>query len=720
MPLPSPNLDDRSFQSLVDDTKRMIGLRCPEWTDHNVSDPGITLLELFAYLSETMLYRMNQVPEKNHIRFLDMLGVRLQPAEAAETDLRFMLSRWIEDDDEGDEKTVDLRNGHAIASTLRTETEDAIEFVTNRDLRMIRPRLRHVVALPRREAGTGEREASDARTFDLPGDNSDNAAAFPIFSAVPGQGDSLYFGFENDVSNNVIHIQAHCLTAAATGLNESYPAQVWEVWHDSSASWRVLDVTEDRTYGFNRTGYVELAMPNGMVDSMVAGIKAYWIRVRYTVLASDLPPRGPEGKGPDPYQKPPEIKSLEARTVGGTVSATQCSVLANEPLGVSDGLPGQTFQVRYFPTLGLRDGVDTVLVGPMGDAPDDMDGWVPWKRVDDFALSASDDRHFTYDELTGTVTFGPVLKNPDGTTTQFGRIPEKGLIVGLSSYRIGGGVEGNVRENKVTVTKGSYPYISSVSNPRPATGGRDSETLDRAIMRAKEILKIRNRAVTADDFEFLAQKATGGVGRARCVQPMLHPNAGGNLPHPGTVRMLIVPALGRNIEVPRPEHLRVSPNTIEEVLAYLDEHKLLTTLVEVTEPEYVYVSLDIRLVADPRANAEDVSNRVRHRLNLFLHPLFGGPNGDGWPFRRSLTLADIYAQIGSVRGVAFLLDAKIFTSRVLNVEEGVFGPEEQASNEQGVRLGDHELFCTRSHTIRVVPITSVGADDYTPLDGASG
>src|SRR5262249_5358550 len=151
-------------------------------------------------------------------------------------------------------------------------------------------------------------------------------------------------------------------------------AQIWEVWHGASATWRPLEVVEDRTYGFNRTGYVELAMPDGMTDSTVAGIKAFWVRVRYTTLAADLPPKGPENRGPDPYQKPPEIRFLSTRTVGGTVYSTQCSVIVREPLGVSDGLPGQTFQVRYFPTLGLRE-LDTVLVGPMGDAPDDMEGW---------------------------------------------------------------------------------------------------------------------------------------------------------------------------------------------------------------------------------------------------------------------------------------------------------------------------------------------------------
>src|SRR5580704_8066661 len=97
MSLPSPNLDDRSFQDIVDDAKRQIGRRCPEWTDHNVSDPGVTLIELFAYMTEMMLYRMNQVPEKNYLKFLEMIGIGLEPATPAFTDLRFLLSRAIED-----------------------------------------------------------------------------------------------------------------------------------------------------------------------------------------------------------------------------------------------------------------------------------------------------------------------------------------------------------------------------------------------------------------------------------------------------------------------------------------------------------------------------------------------------------------------------------------------------------------------------------------------
>ena len=84
MPLPEPILDDLRFQrDLVDEAKRRIIRYCPEWTDYNVSDPGVTLIELFAWMTEMITYRLNLVPEKNYIRFMDLLGVQLQPANSA-------------------------------------------------------------------------------------------------------------------------------------------------------------------------------------------------------------------------------------------------------------------------------------------------------------------------------------------------------------------------------------------------------------------------------------------------------------------------------------------------------------------------------------------------------------------------------------------------------------------------------------------------------------
>ena len=92
MTLPAPNLDDRRFQQFVDDAKRMVQQRCPEWTDHNVSDPGVTLIETFAFMFDQLVYRLNRVPDKLYLKFLELLGVRLFPPTAAQADVTFWLS----------------------------------------------------------------------------------------------------------------------------------------------------------------------------------------------------------------------------------------------------------------------------------------------------------------------------------------------------------------------------------------------------------------------------------------------------------------------------------------------------------------------------------------------------------------------------------------------------------------------------------------------------
>ena len=96
MALPIPNLDDLRFQSdLVDEARKRIIHYCPEWTEYNISDPGITMIELFAWMTEMMVYRLNRVPEKNYLKFLEMLGFQMEPAKTAETDITFWLSALL-------------------------------------------------------------------------------------------------------------------------------------------------------------------------------------------------------------------------------------------------------------------------------------------------------------------------------------------------------------------------------------------------------------------------------------------------------------------------------------------------------------------------------------------------------------------------------------------------------------------------------------------------
>ena len=709
MSLPSPNLDDRKFQDIVDDTKRQIGRRCPEWTDHNVSDPGVTLIELFAWMTETMLYRLNQVPDKNYIKFLEMVGVTLEPPAPAQTELRFRLSRPIQDKDGEEAFEQTLRARDTVAATVRTETQEAIEFSTDADLRMVRPHLSHIFSVPAVDLGVPG-ESQNATDF-VPGRD-----AFRIFSPIPQDGDAVYFGFEADVSGNIVELHVDAVQSAATGLDEDYPSQQWEFWNGAEDRWDTLEPSRDTSYGFNRptgvryndelTGIIELPLPTGLLSRQIGERRGYWVRCRYT---TDLPPRGLDNKRPSYYQRSPEIHSVQARVVGGTAPASNCTTVNFKDLGQSDGTAGQVFAVGQAPILARRPG-ETVLVGPQGVAHSELEVWT---EVADFAESGPEDRHFLCDSFAGEIIFGPNILQPDGSTRQHGKVPDQGLTITFSAFRHGGGTRGNVTAGQARVLKSSIPYIAEVSNPRRADGGREQETIDRAKIRGRTVLRQRDRAVTAEDYEHLALQATSAVGRARCVQPRRIHSAGpdGHRIPAGVVRVLLVPAIGDAITTPRPTDLRVPARVQSDVERFLDERRLLTTVLEVGEPRYVYVSTDITLVANPKADADTVVRAVRSRLETYLHPLTGGPSGEGWPFRRALTLADIYAQVQAATGVAFLLDAKIYVSEVANRDENLLTSERLVSNAEGVRIGDDDLLCTREHRIRAVPMDYVGRDD---------
>src|SRR4051794_41769612 len=121
MRLPEIQLDDRRFQDLVSEARTRIHRSCPEWTDHNVSDPGITLVELFAWMTEMTIYRLNRVPDKLHVALMELLGIRLDGPAAARTRLRFRLSAPAD-------ARARIPGGTTEVGTLRTATEDSIAF----------------------------------------------------------------------------------------------------------------------------------------------------------------------------------------------------------------------------------------------------------------------------------------------------------------------------------------------------------------------------------------------------------------------------------------------------------------------------------------------------------------------------------------------------------------------------------------------------------------
>src|SRR3954453_20906154 len=118
MALVGPVLDDRTFAQLRDELVRRIPVYAPEWTDHNPADPGIALLELFAHLGESLLFRFNQIPDATRVAFLRLLGVQARPAQVARTMLALTTDR--------PDGVQVLRGREAPAGPLPFETDDEV------------------------------------------------------------------------------------------------------------------------------------------------------------------------------------------------------------------------------------------------------------------------------------------------------------------------------------------------------------------------------------------------------------------------------------------------------------------------------------------------------------------------------------------------------------------------------------------------------------------
>jgi predicted phage baseplate assembly protein len=613
MALPTPNLDDRRFQDIVDEAKRLIPRYCPEWTDHNVSDPGVTLIELFAWMTEMLIYRLNQVPDKSYITFMDLIGVRLQPPAAASTELTFWLSS-------PPIAPVNIPAG-TQAATVQTAAEQSIEFRTDDDLVVYPPELTFCLT-------TADERLFEDQTWTLGPEDE----AFLAFGNEPRPGHAFYIGFNANISRNILALNLDC-AIEGIGVDPNNPPLAWEAWQ--SDGWIDLEVERDETGGFNKPGRVVLYMSPRLMRREVAGKNGYWIRCRHT----------PPEPGQPTYSASPQIRAMTADTLGGMVSATHAILIADEMLGRSTGRPGQQFRLENAPVLPRRP-AETVMVRE-ADGP-----WEAWTEVSDFSKSSRQDMHYVLDSVSGEIMFGPSIREPDGYERQYGAIPARNALIKFSRYRSGGGAAGNVGAGTVTRLRSAVPYVDRVINRRRAEGGLDAETLDRARIRAPQMLRSRDRAVTAEDYEFLAREASSRVARSFCLQPRALDQPGA--PSPGVVSIFLVPFVSQPDAYIPPEQLRVTPDVVQDVQSYLDERRLLTTIVRIEPPEYVRVSVTASIKARPLASLDTVRRDAADRLYRFLNPLIGGESGEGWPFGRDLYISEIYTVLQGTPGIGYI------------------------------------------------------------------
>lgn len=613
-----PAIDDRRYDDIVAEIRTRIARYAPEWrpgqsawTDVNDNDPGITLAQVFAWQADMLLYRLNKVPALNYIKFLELLGIELAPAEPAAAEVTFPLKTTP-----GTPPIIVVPSRTALSADPG-DGQPPLTFETVQALTALRAKLDAVLV----------KEFLDYN--DVTSANDDAVHGYAPFGSTAPDTAELALGF-NDPGPEPIpetELDLAIVVQGDTGASgylqctgvqspRCAPARVhWDYWNGTR--WVQLKLLKDDSLAFTRSGHVRLRLPAaGSMQTLklvpTQSTARYWIRA---VL----------DKGQ--YENPPSILAIRTNTV----AVEQAQTFQDEVLGGSDGSRNQVFQLANKPVVGgsLR------LEIQQSDT-----GYEPWTEVPDFFGAGPADEDYVLNRTTGRILCGdgvngaiPVayVNNPDGNVV-------------AREYRVGGGMRGNVGAGLITTMLSPIPGVDdgAVGNLQAAFGGRDEETLDDAKKRAPQSIKSRNRAVTAEDFEFLATRA-GNVRRAKAL-PLYDPRFPGT-PVPGVVSVIVVP----DSQAPNP---MPSDGTLRAVCACLDARRLLTTELYVLRPQYQLIEITGLVIADDTADLATVSQAIDAALVQYFHPLTGGEDGLGWPFGGTIYYSRVYQHVFAVDGVA--------------------------------------------------------------------
>jgi predicted phage baseplate assembly protein len=435
----------------------------------------------------------------------------------------------------------------------------------------------------------------------------------------------------------------------------SYDEQsvMWEYW--SGKDWRPL-YPRDGTHNFAGCGFVEFTAPKVHRKSRRYGDSLYWIRARLEMGGYD------------------EVPVCD-RILLNSVYASNYTTTAAVTLGSSQGTPNQSFWFSSGPVLPGQQIVVEEHERPTEEdlkeirrvegenAFEDPEGagfQVRWHEVESLFESGPRNRHYTKDVTSGEVHFG------DGV---HGMMPPKGdRNIRAVKFRVGGGQHGNVPAGSIVVLENTLSHVDGVSNLFAATGGADLESVDEIKMRGPFMLKNRGRAVTREDFEWLAVQSSNSVARANCIPG--HKSE-------GQVTIVVVPKMSKLHDdfskKPMP-----STELVRRVQAYLDERKLLTTRVNVVKPRYRELSVSVEIMRRSSGSGDRIKREIDERMRTFLHPLKGGREESGWPFGRNLFKVDLYHVVEEVEGVDFVRNISIYD-------------ESQKVDVDQIRINENEL-----------------------------
>lgn len=612
MSLPIPNLDDRTFEGLVEEARKLIPIYAPQWTDHNLSDPGITLIDLFAWLSELGFYSLNVIDDRHLLKYLALLGMKPRLASPAGVELQLT---------PGSNNCVIVPEGTVFKPAL---SASAIMFESDETIEILPIELEKVLSY------------FNYRYTDVTEFNEHPKTYYHAFGKFPEAGDGLYLGLTTEASPGnlagkkarfAVYPYEEDLPPVGEGLPGEGPGIVpgllpadvsWECWN--SGGWEPLTVTaDDGTVPIlSGKGFLTIDLPAVLEISKddqpdfpeylnLEGTTYLWVRCRLKRAGYEIPPR-------------------VDRVLPNVVSAVEGETA--EEAWESSGLPYQVFKTKRYPIVP---GSQTIIVDNE-----------TWEAVDDFDASGPGDRHYLIQPREGEIHFGNGIN---------GAVPLAGDKVITIHYRIGGGIKGNVEAG--TIKEAGVSGVKEVTNPFPAHGGREAESIKDAFVRLQKDLGIPYTAVTAEDYESIARSVPGlRVARARAV----------------------ILAGNRVTVVVMPYSFLEKPLSGEQfkqtVCQYLELHRLITTGIKVSDPDYVRVSVTGEIKIKEGYKPEQMKERIIEALNRFLSPLKRESSDNEWPFGRPVYCSEINEVLEGVEGVDCV------TAISLSAAEGSFEKQE--------------------------------------------
>lgn len=636
--LPDIHLDRMSFDEMVERAKNLIVSFYPEWTDFNYHDPGITLLELFAWRKEILQYEMDYIGEGHKRKYLQLLGAKLRHRTAAQCFV-----------------TADISSPHSVLEGCRLEAA-GVTFETKE--KQMLPGVTITCCF-----GWAEDRVSyldgEMLTFGQP-------FQFYPFGSEAKEGTCLYIGLSDalpvgervaltvqvDRQGGYPRNPVHKDSIPLAGLQFSY----WD-----GAQYQPAELIREETCGFLFDGQIVLQVNSRMQERQVGEQRGYFLRVlleesgyeaapcisfmdmntlcvqQKETVAKWLPTSTAgednivwgehnlcatgevrvfaERQGR--YREIPVLRKESDAVNGRTrIEIDRCGedlsqaetlwILAygkedwymrHSVPGIGHGFPNESFALD-------DDQISHEDLELLVEEAEQPGIYQKWEKRDDLAGSGPEDRHYCLDGITGRILFGNGIH---------GMAPEGRVLLVSYSRILGSG--GNIKASRIQSLKTRDGKEIRVTNRCDASGGQDEETVEEALIRVRRELMRPKNLVTAQDYEELV-RATPGLRIKSCKALFGTDRDGGGAEQ--TVRIVVEPYSLKS----RPELTFAFTGNI---LKHLEKKRLLGVRIKIIPPIYIKLSIFVEAVVYSQyQNAEEMVEQAVKEYMANHTEQFGG------------------------------------------------------------------------------------------------